>query len=129
MKHLKRFDEDIRQDMTELCDDYLPFLKDNGFTFYINTNPSQRYIGIVKRVPEGRDRENGWTNRFYWKDVKDDVIPFLNILNNKYKINDIVLTDYEPYNGSYHQVFFLDALLNDDIPNESSCISIHIDVT
>jgi hypothetical protein len=95
MKYIKRFNESIgNSELEELCSGYLAYLLDDGkFKLDVNTryvfgsdNLVRDYITIL-RVQQLR----GYTDIFYWKNIKDDIIPLITILRDKYDNVDLKL--------------------------------------
>lgn len=90
MRHLKKFNESISKEVTieeleEFCDEYLAYLKDNGFEIDI-FEP----MGIFKKYT---DKLNYITIKikkgfyeFYWSEIEDDFIPFFQMLITKYNL-------------------------------------------
>lgn len=64
----------------ELCEAYLSYISDMGFIVRVVQFESESAIFI---------RSNSENSDYSWNDIKDDLIPFLTILNNKYKMSDI----------------------------------------
>jgi len=86
MKHLKSFNEKISHDeLKQFCGDYLIYLTDEGFDVEIRKNYDGKYysISIDKTIDEG-------LQIFEYNDIKDYFIPFLQLLNDNYKIIDNV---------------------------------------
>lgn len=131
MKHLKRFNEDkfslknedIEDELRELCNDYLSYLIDSGF--YINIfSANDTYITISKK------ENNSITHPiFSWLDVKDDIIPFIEILKSNYKIDNdsICLSGYQPAKlTQYSKNFYINEL--EEIPDNDTCKYITIKI-
>lgn len=121
---IKKFNESNLNDGIQLMvDNYLSFLKDNGFHCYINSSRYNTHISIYRRDTQ---------TRFNLSDVADDFIPFLKILNDKYKISDnsVVFTSCTPMRklSEYNRGFFIDDILGGRIPKDISCNSICIQV-
>ncbi len=127
MKHLRKFNETkIGDSVKEFCDNYLSFLKDNGFTCYVNGNNFNTHITITKTSNDFN------VLRFKYSDIADDFIPFLNLLSKKYKIsfNNVGLNTYKPQRklSEYNRLFSIDQILNNEVPEDASCQSIWIQV-
>jgi hypothetical protein len=76
MKHLKGFNESVtKEDLQELCETSLAYLMDEGFDTTI-LGSDQKMIFLTK---------NGGTI-FYWDQVKDYYISFLQLINRRYEI-------------------------------------------
>jgi hypothetical protein len=78
MKHIKPFNES-QESVKEFCDTNLAYLIDEGFVFDIaKGNLTNDYIV--------RLRKRG--SYFKWTDIKNDFIPFMNIIQNEYKLQN-----------------------------------------
>lgn len=117
MKHIKRFNESIKDDIEELCNNYLSYLIDMGFTIEIYRSP----IWITNMTIVKKNGSN--IDRFNWIDIKDDFLPFLEILKNEYVLDNYMqfsgyepmtnLGDYTKSIGIYQEV--------ENLPNNVSC--------
>lgn len=90
MKYLKKFNESIGTDeMKNFCDMYLSYLYDdtNFSTYVYRENDSNGDESDILNITF-RDILRIY-RPFFWSDVKDYIIPFLTVLNDKYKILDI----------------------------------------
>lgn len=105
MKHLKKFNEEITiEELGKFCDEYLAYLKDIGFDVHIEKD----YLTTKKRDITGRNilKKDGIIlkiykkgNKFNLDEIKDDFIPFYQMLKSKYILKDF-------YNGeANHKVF------------------------
>jgi hypothetical protein len=94
MKHLKKFNEatfrNIKQELEEFCNWSLATLLDNGFRFGVQ----QSYIGYYDL------QIDNYYRRFTWDDVKDYLIPFFQVLNDKYEISNFDLPKHQSENIS-----------------------------
>jgi hypothetical protein len=98
MKYIKLFEgfdrwsRDQKNELTEYCDTNLAYLMDEGFKIRIGQNTDNttlkrraiRNITIQITKKNSADRED-----FFWKDVKDQIIPFILRLERKYDIEKI----------------------------------------
>jgi hypothetical protein len=84
MKHLRRFDESLKDELQDFCDTNLAYLIDEGFKVRISKFEGDNYHQIMIGTPE--------SSNSLWSQMKDQVLPFLHFL----------LKDYELYydNGS-----------------------------
>jgi len=84
MKHLRRFDESLKDELQDFCDTNLAYLIDEGFRVRISKFEGDDYHQILIGTPE--------SSNSLWSQMKDQVLPFLHFL----------LKDYELYydNGS-----------------------------
>jgi hypothetical protein len=94
MKYIKLFEdlfeerkkrEKKRDELQDFCDTYLAYLKDEGFNVYVNPMGNRTEITIYLR-----DFRYGG-NPFEWNNVKDHIIPFLEILRRNYNTNEEVI--------------------------------------
>lgn len=85
MKYIKLFEDLFEDNLQDFCDTYLAYLKDEEFNVYINPMGNRTEISIFIR-----DFRYGG-NPFEWDNVKDHIIPFLEILRRNYNTNDEVL--------------------------------------
>jgi hypothetical protein len=134
MKYLIKFNESkLGDELEDLCQTYLSFLKDDGFECYVNSSGICTHITIFIEhfhhypFPD-RDK------RFHWSEIEDDFIPFLQILSERYKIayDYIILTGYnnEPATNpwKYHKVFSIKDVLKGEIPEYATCNSVTLQV-
>ena len=136
MKYLKSFNENTiaKLDAIEFCKNSLIYLIDEGFEI---TELSERMYGSTDVTNDDINRiwlfkkVNGKKSYFRWDDIKDDYIPFLQLLAEKYtilKYDDlkrenptikfrIKNTDYNLSNGLSNKSknYSLVSVLNDDI--------------
>jgi hypothetical protein len=97
MKYLKKFliTEGVDLDeLQELCDNTLAYLIDEGFKVEINQFNAKGYIAILLRKFHGNRNDI-----FSWSEYKDEIIPFIEYLYEKYNCEErISLID--KHNGS-----------------------------
>lgn len=81
MKYLKRFNES-KKSIKDFCEEYLAYLIDEGFecVYYDTLNGQERENKII-------DIKNVIYSGFFWKDVKNEILPFLEVCSEKYDIN------------------------------------------
>lgn len=89
MKYLKRYNESIEisdDKLLGICEDYLVYLMDDikDLKIRINNNPIHDYLRVVSFF-----RSNPNHNTFSWDVVKDDFIPLVSILNEKFNIVEV----------------------------------------
>lgn len=90
MRHIKLFENFKDIDFEDLCNNYLAYLKDEDFDVYIN-ELSDRYSITI--------RKEDWGKLFNWDDVKDYLLPFLEMLSDKMtKLDDILFYRKSVYN-------------------------------
>jgi len=98
MKYLKKFNEDneheFRKELKEFCDNYLIYLKEMGFDIKVSWSNFSDYPDsqcIYISLPNEHDN----SSYFKYADIKDYFIPFINLLNDEFKIS----ADIEFYCG------------------------------
>jgi hypothetical protein len=144
MKYIKTNKELEFQKLKEFCENSLAYLIDeytiddnkivdvtrnmitNPTTFETEpmiTGPSFIFIKNLSRIDWNNpvwgasDKSKRTLN---WSDIKDDVIPFLIMLNNKYKVSDLDI------NGT--KKIGIQNLINDELPDDIKIFYIKIQV-
>jgi hypothetical protein len=124
MKHLKKFNESLQPDeidqLKEFCENSLAYLLDDGYDISISLRdqvfshiwskyPDKPYIIVSLGLLEPR--------KFYWNDVKDYYIPFLQMLQRRYELLpylDAAAHIYVCFNtASGFRYLSLDQVIND----------------
>ena len=82
MKYIKKFfesfgDSKIKEDLQKFCNENLVYLFDDGFKIRIDSFTECYVIKLYY---------NKYPFSFYFRDVKNDFIPFFEFLNSKYTI-------------------------------------------
>ncbi len=106
MKHLKKFESYGLKDVKDICQNYLAFIKDDGYTVkYLNN-----FLNIYN------DNE-----AIDYDKIKSDFIPFIQVVNDKYDIS-VEFIGYESarlrnlFKGTYiKKNIDIDKLINDRI--------------
>ncbi len=127
MKHLKRFNEsEMGDDIQEMCDNYLSFLKDSGYRIYVNTNSLNVHIHITISYLEYD------SPKLEWVDISDDFIQFLELLSAKYSIayDNVIFTGYEPraYVSQYNRTFKVEDVINNVVPEYAKFDSVTMQI-
>lgn len=132
MKYLKKFNESkLGDELEDFCKEYLAYLTDGKFECYVNSNDINTHITILDRDYNdvnfpGRGR------RFYWSEIEDDFIPFLQILSERYVIAHgmIVLESYEPQiaPNQFNKGFSITAVIKGEIPEYASCKGVALQI-
>ena len=100
MKHLKRFNESLQSDevdeLKDFCETSLAYLLDDGYDISISLRdqvryPDKPYIIVSLGLLEPQIPMWAWPGmmkfrKFYWNDVKDYYIPFLQMLQRRYEL-------------------------------------------
>lgn len=132
-KSKPKFDnnEQQKQAIQEICDDYLAYLKDDGFI-----------VRIVRSVPDaffvyiGLDgfNQNGQRDYFSWLSVKNHLIPFFHYLMKDFTIQDnpkghnnrgVSFVSYGTFNDTNESVK-VHKILNDKIEDDKQIAGISI---
>ncbi len=130
MKYLKKFNESESiinySDIKKFCEDNLAYLIDSGFSVDVSFHSNGEFL-IVKLLKI----ENDMYLHFYWDDIKDDFIPFLQVLSDKYNFNNDVSFNYaRSENGNIKKSFLgtikIDTkdVINDNVPQKCSILGI-----
>lgn len=128
MKYLKKFNESkLGDELEEFCKEYLAYLTDGKFECYVNSNDINTHITILDRNPEDLR-----CRRFYWSEIEDDFIPFLQILSERYVIayKNVVLQGYEPVivPNQYNKAFSIQDVVDGKIPEYASCNGVALQI-
>jgi hypothetical protein len=129
MKYLKKFNEsNLGDELGVFCQEYLAYLTDLKFECYVNGNDFNTHITILDR---DKNSSTGG-RRFYWNEIEDDFIPFLQILSERYIIthNSIYLQGFisttTPY--QHYKVFSIKDVINGKIPDYVTCKSVGLQI-
>ena len=128
--------EQQKQAIQDLCDNYLAYLKDDGFI-----------VRIVRSVPDaffvyiGLDgfNQSGQRDYFSWGSVKNHIIPFFHYLVKDFTIQDnpkghnqrglsfIYYNQAEGFeSGTTNELIEVDEILNDEIADDTQIAGISI---
>ena len=110
MKYLKMFNESTNEDeFRDFCDYCLACLIDNGYHQFVEDFGTTYKIFIERRVIS-----NGFPviKKFEWNDVKNEIIPFIELLSSRYKIDSIFMMRH---GKGYVKQFTVDGILDDNI--------------
>ena len=127
MKHLKMFKESVDEndkldylfELRDFCDNSLVYLLDEGYEVDV-FNDISSVTHIALSLP-GRNS----SEEFYWNDVKDYYIPFLQLLSRRYKLDTYSSRWMESskaklcnvfFNGDQSSYYSLEEVINDDLP-------------
>lgn len=128
MKHLKPFNENVDnlvEELQDLCDTSLAYLYDEGYNISLAVRdkvkyPGKNHIIVSLGLPEENHVPTTYGNgyrKFYWHDVKDYYIPFLQLLVRRYELQpylDDTAQVYLQFNTiSGFRYLSLDAVIND----------------
>ena len=76
MKHLRSFNESLKEELQDFCETYLAYLIDEGFKVRISKFEGDDYHQIMI----------GTYEHFLWSEIKDQVLPFLHFLFKDYEL-------------------------------------------
>jgi len=132
MKYLKKFNESkLGDELEAFCQEYLAYLTDGKFECYVNSNDINTHITILDRDYNDINFP-GKAKRFYWNEIEDDFIPFLQILSERYVIayNNVGLDGYEPQiaPNQFNKGFSIKDVIDGKIPEYVSCTAVNLQV-
>jgi len=119
MKHLKMFKESLDDyevdELKDFCETNLAYLMDDGFHISCDDN---QYLHLS--LP-GKSRTAYGTakDEFYWNDIKDHFIPFLQLLSRRYELKQFGdrPSDYVVlFQGDRNKYATVEQVINDDLP-------------
>lgn len=127
MKYLKNFNEAITEidELQQFCEEHLTYLLDNNeFEFEVRDDIYGKKWSKIKYIIHLRKPKTG----FYWNEVKDNFIPFLFLLNDKFNINrnEVNFLISTKFNDSKY--FLIDDVLNDKFNISDRILSISISI-
>ena len=101
----------IVDDLQEFCNIYLIDLVDLGFKIDVNYIPQYYHIELIIWKRKG----SLLTDYFKWNDVKDNFLPFYEMLQYNYKL-DYQIVNKEPKHLEFsNNRYFHNSEVNDDI--------------
>ena len=130
MKYLKKFNESkLGDELEAFCQEYLAYLTDGKFECYVNSNSSNTHITILNRDYNDINFP-GKGRRFYWNEIEDDFIPFLQILSERYVIvYNVNFNNYEPQiSYQFSKVFSINDVIDGKVPENASCTGVSLQI-
>jgi hypothetical protein len=127
MKHLKPFNEskdNLKEELQDFCDTSLAYLYDEGYNVSLSVRdqvkyPDKQHIIVSLGLPEENYvplRPYAGYQKFYWDDVKDYFIPFLQMLVRRYELLPYRGDDYVYFNGEMgFDYFSIDEVISDKV--------------
>ncbi len=82
MKHLRKFNESLKEELLDFCETNLAYLLDDGFRIYVSKFEGDDFHQIMIGVISN----NGYSNNRLWLDMKNHVLPFLHFLFKDYEL-------------------------------------------
>ena len=109
MKYLIGFNENL-DEFEKFCRDNLAYLLDEGFGFEKISRDGNHYISmcLYKKDPRRTSPALVHTSGFYWNDIKDDFIPFLELFNEKFssgKYSIKGINFFGKYDGKFGDIY------------------------
>jgi hypothetical protein len=122
MKHLRRFNESLKEQLQDFCETNLAYLIDEGFRVSISKFDGDDYHQIMIGLNENR----------LWSEMKDQVLPFLHFLFKDYEL--YYDNGVEPamgilyyFMGSLRQMYLTFDKIN-DLPDDTEVSTLFIRV-
>jgi hypothetical protein len=78
MKHLKRFNESLKEELLDFCETNLAYLIDEGFRIYVSKFDGDDFHQIMIGTSD--------TGNSLWLDMKNHILPFLHFLFKDYEL-------------------------------------------
>lgn len=118
MKYLKKYNEsiDFEERLKSFSEAYLSYLLDNGFKIKIHRHIIKEVERCNFSIIKENDSNIFTRSIFKWDDIKDDVIPFIKVLNDNFVISNIAVS------GRYGHAKYctVDNILDDNIDKQLS---------
>jgi len=110
MKYLRKFFEsfgnsEIKEELQNFCNENLAYLLDEGYRVRVIWTPNCNAWRLVFEKVKREARSTPWVahlrdseriNSFYWREIKDDFIPFFEMLDSKYEVCGTFNNDWVP---------------------------------
>lgn len=106
---IKEIELFINNNLAYVLDDYEVDVKDKVEEYGHDGRYKEYFINISIKKSE-----------FKWDQIKDDFIPFLELLNNNYKIKHIVFYEKKFFIGWAYSFSNVEDILNDDVSIKNS---------
>lgn len=138
MKYLRLFEGFDKESLTDLCDSCLAYLMDDGYEYEIQEFDWLDYkvIKFYNTLIENKTQywPYRYENFFKWSDVKDQIIPFLEMILRQYRIKEIkmdIIGEYENGTNVEQRTFmesYISSLTSDRFDDNTEIKSIEISV-
>lgn len=141
MKYLRRYNEAVDKNklsqLKDFCDGYLAYLMDEGFTTEVKDSYHDRRVMGIGDKPKGNYKSNEaiiiikGVNKFSWDSVKDNILPFLQMLSKNYPIKHNKIAFRNTYNlgwSTKKSEYTLEYLLKDGLVNDDNLSQIELRV-
>lgn len=129
MKHLRRFNEGLKQELKDFCETHLAYLIDEGFRVAISKFEGDDYHQIM--LGYATDGSGYGNNNRLWSQMKDHVLPFLHFLFKYYELyydntEPAMGIVYRSNSGIKQEELKLDQV--DDLPDDTEISTLFIRV-
>jgi hypothetical protein len=130
MKHLRRFDESLKDELQGFCDTNLAYLIDEGFKVRISKFEGDDFHQIM--IGYATDGSGYGVNNSLWSEMKDQVLPFLHFLFKDYElywdngVEPAMGIVYRGSSGIKQEELKLDEV--DDLPDDTKISTLFIRV-
>jgi hypothetical protein len=130
MKHLRRFDESLKDELQDFCDTNLAYLIDEGFKVRISKFEGDDFHQIM--IGYATDGSGYGVNNSLWSEMKDQVLPFLHFLFKDYElywdngVEPAMGIVYRGSSGIKQEELKLDEV--DDLPDDTKISTLFIRV-
>ena len=133
MKYLKRIFESLTEDeiieLREECETYLAYLLDEDFI--IEMSRIRNRIRLMDIDIDIRKSESADDDQFLWDDVKDHVIPLIELFRKghfKYKLEKVILYFADGSKSEIRNDEDLDKVQTSGFEDELICLTIKIKI-
>jgi len=124
MKHLKKFNESLEDwdsSLKDFCETSLAYLLDEDFSVFVTQEDHHKNVMLKKE---------GGKSYFTWNSVKDYYIPFVQLLEKKYELDEFFTrvgdkdlyvqffanTTKNNFSKNYYEYTTLEKVIADDVP-------------
>jgi hypothetical protein len=130
MKYIRPFNEskeNLVEELQDFCDTSLAYLLDEGFDISVTLRdkvkfPDKQHLLVTLGLKaQETTQPNPW-ERYYWNDVKDYYIPFIQMLVRRYELLDYTLSGEFAFNAE-RGIFYvpLEYIINDQVSQVFDC--------
>ena len=134
MKYLKRIFESLTEDeiieLREECETYLAYLLDEDFIIEMMPDQAHR-IRLMDMDIDIRKSESADDDQFLWDDVKDHVIPLIELFRKghfKYELENVILYFADGSKSEIRNDEDLDKVQTSGFEDELICLTINIKI-
>jgi hypothetical protein len=127
MKHLRKFNEGLSSnefnELKEFSENCFAYLLDEDFSVFVTTSAVDHHKNVMLKKQGGK-------STFSWDSVKDYYIPFLQLIEKKYELDDFFTragdkdlyvqffanTIKNNFSINYYEYTTLEKVINDEVP-------------